>query len=82
MDGCSRKAGEEVYEGAGGWWAVSRGEVERPKDAVERMAKLAQLDAAYERMDAGLGIAEKADAWDGKSAESVDESELDGVGGI
>ena len=47
---------------------------ERPKDAVERMAKLAQLDAAYERMDAGLGIAEKADAWDGKSAVAVDES--------
>lgn len=39
-----------------------------PEDATRLISRLANLDAAYERLDPDLGIPAKADAWDGKSA--------------
>ena len=38
-----------------------------PEDATRLISRLANLDAAYERLDPDLGIPAKADAWDGKS---------------
>lgn len=42
--------------------------VKTPRDATRLIERLANLDAAYERLDPDLGIPAKADAWDGKSA--------------
>ncbi len=39
-----------------------------PEDATRLISRLANLDAAYERLDPDLGIPAKAEAWDGKSA--------------
>ena len=41
--------------------------VKTPKDATRLIERLANLDAAYERLDPDLGIPAKAEAWDGKS---------------
>ncbi len=42
--------------------------VKTPRDATRLIERLANLDAAYERLDPDLGIPAKAEAWDGKSA--------------
>ncbi len=42
--------------------------VNTPEDATRLISRLANLDAAYERLDPDLGIPAKAEAWDGKSA--------------
>lgn len=42
--------------------------VKTPRDTTRLIERLANLDAAYERLDPDLGIPAKADAWDGKSA--------------
>ena len=41
--------------------------VKTPRDATRLIERLANLDAAYERLDPDLGIPAKAEAWDGKS---------------
>lgn len=52
--------------------------VKTPKDATRLIERLANLDAAYERLDPDLGIPAKADAWDGKSAVPTKLDELAG----
>ena len=45
--------------------------VKTPKDATRLIERMANLDAAYERLDPDLGIPAKAEAWDGKSREEL-----------
>ena len=55
--------------------------VKTPKDLNNLVARIAQLDAAYERLDYELGIPARAEAWDGKSAVPTKLEELEGKGG-
>ncbi len=55
--------------------------VKTPKDINKLVARIAQLDAAYERLDYELGIPARAEAWDGKSAVPTKLEELEGKGG-
>ena len=55
--------------------------VKTPKDLNKLVARIAQLDAAYERLDYELGIPARAEAWDGKSAVPTKLEELEGKGG-
>ncbi len=52
--------------------------VKTPKDATHLIERLANLDAAYERLDPSLGIPAKAEAWDGKSPVPTKLDELAG----
>ncbi len=52
--------------------------VKTPKDATRLIERLANLDAAYERLDPDLGIPAKAEAWDGKSPVPTKLDELAG----